>query len=208
MLHARLDLVTADPLALGRCITFIEHEVRPAAESRPGSLGLSLLASPESGAAVLESFWASRDALAASEQAEALQCGQLARRARRPVTSEQYQLPVFEREALLHGGEEVRITRIEVKPSAVADVIEVFGDSAVPRLAEATGFRGALLFADPGSGHLISESAWWDARARAASPSVAALIRSDLVEAANCQIRGVDDYSLVFSSTQEKPERW
>ena len=203
MLHARLDLITADPLALGGCIAYIEREVRPAAESRPGSLGLSLLASPESGAAVLESFWASRDALAASEQAEALQCGELARRARGSVTSEQYQLPVFEREALLHGGEEVRLTRIEVKPSAIADVIEVFGDSAVPRLAEATGFRGALLFADPGSGHLISESAWWDARARAASPSVAALIRSDLVEAANCQIRGVDDYRLVFSSARK-----
>jgi hypothetical protein len=70
-----------------------EREVRPAAESRPGSLGLSLLASPEAGAAVLESFWASRDAL-----------------------------------------------------------------------AETTGFRSALLFADPGSGHLISESVWWDAR--------------------------------------------
>jgi heme-degrading monooxygenase HmoA len=208
MLYARLDLITADPLALGGCITFIEREVRPAAESRPGNLGVSLLSSPESGAAVLESFWASRDALAASEQAEAPQYRELARRAQGSVTSEQYQLPVFERAALLDGGEEVRLTRIEVKPSAVADVIEVFGDSAVPELAEATGFRGALLFADPGSGHLISESAWWDAQARAASPSVAALIRSDLLESANCVIRAVDDYSLVFSSTQEKPARW
>jgi len=56
VLHARLDLITADPVALGRCITDIDSEVRPAAESHPGSLGLSLLASPESGAAVLESF--------------------------------------------------------------------------------------------------------------------------------------------------------
>jgi hypothetical protein len=112
-----------------------EREVRPAAESRPGSLGLSLLASPEAGGAVLESFLASRDALAASEQAEALQCGELAWRARGSVTSERYQLSVFEREALLHGGEEVRLARIAVKPSTVADLIEVFGDSAVPWLA-------------------------------------------------------------------------
>jgi len=114
MLHARLDLITADPLALGGCITYIEREVRPAAESRPGSLGLSLLASPESGAAVLESFWASRDALAASEQAEALQCGELARRARGSVTSEQYQLPVFEREA---GGNRWFPRRVAVRQS-------------------------------------------------------------------------------------------
>jgi hypothetical protein len=59
---------------------------------------------------------------------------------------------------------EVRLARVEVKPSAVADLIEVFGDSAVSWLAETTGFGSALLFADPGSGHLISESVWWDAR--------------------------------------------
>jgi hypothetical protein len=54
VLHARLDLITTDPLALGGCITYIEGEVRPAAESRPGSRGLSLLASRDSGAAVLQ----------------------------------------------------------------------------------------------------------------------------------------------------------
>ena len=202
MLHTRLDLITADPAALGRCITYIASEVRPAAESLPGSLGLSLLASRESGAVVLESFWASRDELEASEQAAALTRTELAQRAGGPVISEQYQVSVFEREALLHGGEEVRLTRIEVKPSAVADVIEVFGDSAVPGLAETDGFRSALLFADPGSGHLISESAWRDPQARAASPSVAAVIQSDLLAAAHCLIRAVDDYSLVFSSAR------
>jgi hypothetical protein len=82
------------------------------------------------------------------------------------VTCEQYQIPIFEREVLLHGGEEVRLTRIGVKPSAVTDVIEVFGDSAVPWLAETDGFRSALLFADPGSGRLISESAWQGRQAR------------------------------------------
>jgi quinol monooxygenase YgiN len=203
VLHARLDLITADPVALGGCLTYIESEVRPAAESQPGSLGASLLASPQSGAAVLESFWASQHALAASEQAAALVRGELARRAGGSVTCERYQVPVFEREALLHGGEEVRLTRIEVKPSAVADVIEVFGDSAVPWLAETDGFCSALLFADPGSGHLISESAWRDRQARAASPSVAAVIRADLLEAADCLIRAVEDYSLVFSTARK-----
>lgn len=204
VLHTRLDLITAaDPPALGQCISYIVSEVRPAAESLPGNLGLSLLASRESGAAVLESFWASRDALTESEQPAALTRGELARRAGGPVTSEQYQLAVFEREDLLHGGEEVRLTRIEVKPSSVADVIEVFGDSAVPSLAETPGFRSALLFADPDSGHLISESAWRDPQARAASPSVAAVIQSDLLAAAHCLIRAVDDYSLVFSSARK-----
>jgi hypothetical protein len=33
VLHARLDLITADPRVLGGCIKYIESEVRPAVES-------------------------------------------------------------------------------------------------------------------------------------------------------------------------------
>jgi hypothetical protein len=104
----------------------------------------------------------SHDTPEASEQAAGLVRGELARRSGGWCTNERYQVPVFAQEAWLHGGDEARLTRIEVKPSAVADVIEVFGVSAVPGLAETPGFRGALLFADPGSGRLISESAWSD----------------------------------------------
>ena len=172
-------------------------------ESQPGSLGLSLLASPELGAAVLESFWASHHALQASEQTTAPLRGELARRARGSVTVEQYRILVFEQEAPLRSGEGVRLTRIEVKPSAAEEVIEAFGDSAVPLLAETPGFRSALLFADPASGHLISETVWRDPQARAASPSVAAVIRADVLDAANCLIRAVEDYSLVFSSARK-----
>lgn len=166
MLHARLDLVTADPAVLGVCIQYIQSEVRPATESQPGSLGLSLVASQEPGAAELESFWASDDALHAGEQAAAAVRDELARRAGGSVTVERYGVPVFEQEAPLRGGEAVRLTRIEVKPSAIDDVIEAFGDSAVPLLAETPGFRSALLFADPASGQLISQTVWQDPRAR------------------------------------------
>ena len=202
MLHARLDLLTADPKALGECIQYIQSEMRPAVESQPGSLGLSLLASPELGAAVLESFWASDHALRASEKITAGVGGELARRAGGSVTAEEYRVAVFEREAPLHGGEAVRLTRIEVKPSAVDDVIEAFGDSAVPLLAEHPGFCSALLFADPATGQLVSETVWRDPPVRAASPSVAAVIQADVLAEAHCRIRSVEDYSLVFSSAR------
>ena len=204
MLYAHLDLITtADPLALRGCISYIENQVRPEVESQPGSLGLSLLASPEHGVAVCESLWASRNELGASEQVAAPLRAEMARQARGSVTATRYQLPVFEQEAPLHGGEGARLTRIEVKRSAVTDVIEAFGDSAVPQLAGSPGFRCALLFADRSSGHLVSQTIWRDLPARAASPSVAAVIRADVLDAANCQIRAVEDYSLVFSSARK-----
>jgi quinol monooxygenase YgiN len=202
MLHARLSLITLDSHALPQFLTYIDREVRPVMEKQPGSLGLSLLARPEAGTAVLESFWASHDALQVSEQASMQLRGDLERRAQVPVTVARYQVRVFEREQPVLPGQAARLTQIQVKPSAVPDVAEVFGDSAVPWLAETPGFCGALLLADPASGHLISQTVWRDQQAREASPSTAAVIRADLLDSAQCVIRAVEDYGVVFSSAR------
>ncbi len=203
MLHVRLNLITADPLRLSESVSYIEREVRPAVEGQRANLGMSLLANPEIGVAVLESFWVSHDALLDSEQAVAPLRGEIARRAGGTVTAERYRIPVFEREAPLRGGEGVRLTRMEAERSAFEDAIEAFGDTAVPWLAETTGFRGALLFADPASGHLISETVWRDPAALAASPSAAAVARVGGVDPAQCVIRAVEEYTLVFSSARK-----
>jgi len=203
VLHVRLNLITADPLVLGESIKYAEGEVRPVVESQPGSLGLSLLASSKLGVAILESFWASEDALRDSEPAEAPARSEMVRRARGTVAVERYRIPVFEREAPLRGGEGVRLTRMEVEPSAMDDAIEVYGDTAVPLLAETAGFHSALLFADRASGHLISETVWRDPQALAASRSAAAVVRAEAVSATNCVIRAVEEYLQVFSSARK-----
>ena len=139
MLHVRHNLITADPALLGDSVKFMENEVRPAVEGQPGNLGLSLQVNPELGLAILESFWVSGDALRASEHAVALNRAAAVRRAAGTVTVERYAVPVFELEAPLRSGEGVRVTRMDVAPSAVEDTIEVIGDTAVPRLADTEG---------------------------------------------------------------------
>jgi heme-degrading monooxygenase HmoA len=203
MMHVRVSLISAAPQVLAGCIGYLETEARPVLEIRHGSLGLSLLAGQEGGVAIVESFWATHDAFWVSAQTDALVRGELARRVKRPVTAEDYEVPVFEREAPLRSGEAVRLTRVEVKPPGVLDVIEVYGDTAVPRLADAPGFRGALLLAAPTRGQLISQTVWRDPAARAASPSVAGIIRSEVLAEEACEIRAVADYSLIFNSARK-----
>ena len=205
MMHVRVILITTDPRVLAGCVAYLEREVRPVVESQPGSLGLSLLAGQKPGVAIVESFWATHDheRVWAAGETEALVRAELARRTGRPVTPEDYQVAVFEREASLRSGKAVRLTRLEVKPIGAADVVEVFGDTAVPRLAGTPGFCGALLFADPARGRLISETVWRDPQARTASPSVAEMIRAEVLDDEDCEVRAVEDYSLVFSSAQK-----
>ena len=205
MMHVRVSLITADPPVLAGCLEYLQGKVRPVVESWPGSLGLSLLAAQESGLAILESFWAThnRELVWASRENEALLRAELTRRTGRPVTAEDYQVAVFERQAPLRSGEAVRLTRLEVKPPGVADVADVFGDTAVPWLAETPGFCGALLLAAPASGRLISETVWRDPAARAASPGVAEMIRAEVLDDEDCEIRAVEDYRLVFNSARK-----
>jgi hypothetical protein len=216
VLHIRLSRIAADPPALDDCVAYIKSEARQAVEFRPGSLGISVLADRTEGAALFGSVWVSWEAMSASEETEAPLRAELAKRAGTPVTVWDYQIPIsviFD-PVLLLGGQAVRLTRIQVKPSQVDDVIEVVGDEVVPSLSEAPGFRAALLFADPASGRMISETIWRDPRARAAAPSVAAIIRREFPDEAGsdiagfldeggAEICGVADYSLVFSTIRD-----
>jgi len=114
MMHVRVSLITADPQVLAGCLAYLEREVRPVAESQRGSLGLSLLAGQKPGVAIVESFWATHNhelAWAAGET-EALVRAELVRRIGRPVTPEDYQVAVFEREAPLRSGEAVTCSAI------------------------------------------------------------------------------------------------
>jgi heme-degrading monooxygenase HmoA len=214
VLHVNLNLISEDPDLLGESISYIEATVRPAVEHLRGNLGMSLHADRQSGALVLESFWASRDELMDGENAAAPGLAEDARRGNGTVAAQMYDVPVFVLEGYsAGGGEAVQLNWMDVDPSKplaegaiassadtevmIEDAIASFGDSAVPSLAETAGFRGALLYAGWDSRRLISETIWRDTRALAASRSTAVQ-----AEATGCMIRDTHDYRLVFSTAR------
>jgi hypothetical protein len=202
MLHVRFNFITADPQRLGESIRFIESEVRPQVDSQPGSLGTALYVDPEPGLAILESFWASDNAMAASEHAVTPSRREAVKRAAGTVSVERYEVPVFEIGAPVRSGAGLRLTRMDVEPSQVEDAVEGYGDTAVPWLAESKGFCSALLLMDPDTGHAISETVWRDREALVESRSLAASVRADTVSATGCVIRAVEEYGLVSTSAR------
>lgn len=93
------------------------------------------------------------------------------------MTGERYRIPVFELEAPPYQGAAVRLTRMEAKPAAVDDVIEVFRGYHGPAAAGTPG--AALRCCSPATmrGHLIGQAVWQDSQAQAASQGTAAVIR-------------------------------
>jgi hypothetical protein len=91
------------------------------------------------------------------------------RQAARTATNERYKLPVFEQHGKLPPAARLRLTRIDIDPPAVADVVEAYRDTAVSRLADTDGFYSALLLVNDRTGRAISETVWRDPAALAAS---------------------------------------
>ena len=202
MMRARVNLITADPDRMADTIGYIKTSVRPAIESLDGSLGLSLYANAEIGVAVLESFWASREALIHSEQMAAPRRTDVVRRAVGTVSVERYRVPVYEREAPLDTAVGLRLTRMDVDPPRIEDTVECFGATVVPRMADTGGFCGALLLVDRDTGRSISETMWASRKALAASRGEAAAVRVETVQSTGALIRAVEEYGLVFSTAR------
>jgi hypothetical protein len=205
VLHIEMSWITAKPLRLGDAIGYLASEVRPAVEGQPGNLGTSLLITPEGGALGFESFWVSAGALVASEDVIAASVREAARRAGGTVTRERYEVLVFELEAPLRGGQGVRVTRMDVEPSKlsnVEDAVAWYGDTAVPRLADASGFCAALLYADWASGRLLSETIWQDSHALVTGRTAAMAGEAAAAEALNGVIGASGEYRLEFSSAR------
>jgi hypothetical protein len=200
MLHIRLSHISGDRDALDECAAYIQGDGRMVIQSQPGSLGLALEAGHVPAGMLLGSLWATATAAEAAEETESSVRGELASWAQGPVAVRDYQVLIFEQEAQLRRGQAIRLTRLEAKPSFVDDVVEAVGDTAVPMLAGTPGFRAAMLFADPDSGQLISQTVWGDAHSRSTGPDVGAVIRAEVLADAALEVSAVEDYDLVFSS--------
>jgi hypothetical protein len=205
MLHVEVSRITGDPLRLGDAISFLAGEAGPAVERTHGSLGTSLLADPDAGVLGFESLWASEGALVRGEEAVAARLREAAQRAGGTVSSERYEVLVFEREVPLRGGQGVRVTPVHVDPSklsTVEDAVAWYGDTAVPLLADVSGFCVALLYADWSSGSLISETVWRDLNALATSRSTATAGEAAAAGAIDGVIGASAEYRLVCSSAR------
>jgi hypothetical protein len=211
VLHVEVSRIAGDRLWLSDAIRYVTSEARPAVERQPGSLGTSLLVDPEEGALGFESFWASHGALTASENVVGASVREAAQRAQGAVTGERYQVLVFERGAQLGGGQGVPVKAEDAiapigakssRRSNIEDAVAWYADTAVPLLADTSGFCAALLYADWAAGRLISETIWQDPDALAASRSSATAGEAAAVEAINGVLGAATEYQLVFSSAR------
>ena len=146
--------------------------------------------------------------MTASEQAVQVFRKEMAELVRGSVTVEHYEVPVFIRRSRPASGAGVRLTRVECAPGHIDAFIEEFRNTAVPVLMDmqGTGKRAPADRPRPAGG-ASSITGWQDMAALAASRAATARLRADAAATMHLQVRGVEEYTLVFTSVRDGDTR-
>jgi heme-degrading monooxygenase HmoA/limonene-1,2-epoxide hydrolase len=207
IMHARINMLAGDPARLDEATRYLEGTVRPHVEALPGNRGVACLANADLGICLIASYWDTHDAMTASEQAVQVSRKEVTQLLGGTVTVEHYEVPVFVRRSRPQAGAGVRMSRLECAPASIDAVTEEFRNTGVSALTDMPGLCSAHMMADRATGRCVVVTAWQDMDALAASRSATARLRADVAERAQIQVRGVEEYKLVFSSVREGDTR-
>jgi len=206
-MHVRINMLAGDPAKLSEATRYLEGTVRPDVEARHGNRGIACLVNADLGTCVVASYWDSDDAMTASEHDVQVARKEMTEMMRGSVTVEHYEVPVFVRRSQPASGACARLTRIECAPGHIDALIEEFRNTAVPELLDMRGLASAHLLTDRTSGRCIVLTAWDDTAALAASRAASARLRADVAGTVHLQVRGVEEYTLAFTSVRDGDTR-
>jgi predicted ester cyclase/quinol monooxygenase YgiN len=198
-----MNMVTGDPALLSDTTRYLEGTVRPHVEAQHGNRGLACLVNADLGVCLVASYWDSHDSMTASEHAVQVSRKEVTERMRGTVNVEHYEVPVFVRRSRPSEGAGVRLARIDCAPASLDGFIEEFRITGVPSLMAMPGLCSAHLMTDRATGRCVVITAWQDKGALAASRAATARARADAAAVTHVQMRGIEEYTLVFSSVRD-----
>ena len=206
-MHARINMLAGDPGQLSQATRYLDGTVRPHVEGQHGNRGMACLVNGDLGTCVVASYWDSMDAMTASEQAVQVSRKEIAERLRASVTVEHYEVPTFVRRSRPGQGARARLARLDCPPGNIDSFIEEFRTAGIPSLMEMDGLCSAHLMTDRTSGRCVVVTAWRDHDALAANRAATARLRADSAAVTHVQVRGVEEYEIVFSSVRDGDTR-
>jgi heme-degrading monooxygenase HmoA len=165
-----------------------------------GYLGCALLIDRSSGEGASVSYWASAEAMQASEEigasvrakagAEVLDIGRFERVIQeRTAPTEPLRIGTF-----------IRITEAQASPERIDDLIAFARDQMLPVLRAQRGFLAFTMSVNRETGRIGSSSGWETAADREASESVVRDLRSEAAQRASAENVTVRQYEVAYVS--------
>lgn len=196
-MYARLNIIYGEKSKTDRGIDRIETTNRGAVEAATGNRGLTTLVDRQAGVIVAMSYWdeplSSSGAVLTRTRQDAVDAvdGDL--------VAESFEVAVAERRSTPPPGAVVRMARLRLEPSRIADGIAFVQAQVLPALHDGQGFCSAELLVDRATGDGVLVTAWDDEDCATRSESVLDLLHDGAAEQGVVGFPRTETYAMVHA---------
>ena len=160
-MYARVNIIFGRRDKVDDGLAHLEESDRGAVASAAGNLGLTTFADREAGVIVAVSYW---DEPAHSSEAVLTRAREdAAAAAGGDLVVESYEVVAQDRRSVPSSGAAVRVERVQIDSSKIADGVGFIRDEVLPQLRTSAGFCSAELLIDlPDGSKTLMPAAWTD----------------------------------------------
>jgi heme-degrading monooxygenase HmoA len=196
---ARSTTIQAQLASIDAGIAHVRNEVLPALKQLDGFVGLSLMVDRTTGRCIATSAWHDEEAMRASAD----QVGPVRNRAAEILGGspevEEWEITVMHRDHPTHEGACVRSAWLQVDPSAVDGVSEIYKMDALPQIEGLDGFCSASFMVNRTTGRAVSSACFESRAALDASREQATQIRTAGTQKAKATVLEVGEFELAVA---------
>jgi heme-degrading monooxygenase HmoA len=201
-MFARYTTVRGNPDKIDAAIEYVDGEGRTAVEAAPGNLGFAVLNDAAGGRLIGASYWDSREAMREGEAALADVRSSAASVAEGEVSIERFEVVIGFRHSIPGRGALVRLSRFQVEPARVDEVITVMREESVPRTKGADGLCSFQLLLDRDTGAGMIATTWENSTAAEAFWPTAQQLRARATDRAGVEFLDIENDTMVRTSVR------
>ncbi|RBY97975.1 hypothetical protein DQ237_03520 [Blastococcus sp. TF02-8] len=198
-MRARSTTVQGDPKNLDKGIRYVSDRVLPAVMGMDGFIGLSMLADRHTGRCIITSAWEDTAALHRSATEVKAMRARAADILGGPATVDAWTIDVLHRLHPTRPGACTRVTWMRNRPQHLDGMIDAFGMSIVPRLADLPGFCAVSMLTNHDDGRSTAAVTYDTRDAMQASLDQVTELRRDFTRAVGAEVVEVATYDLVVA---------
>ena len=196
-MYARSSTFRGRPESIDAGIDFVRDEVLPTMLVMDGCVGLSMLASRETGLCITTSAWHSLETRKDSEQQVSELRAGIGERLGAAPEVDQWEIALLHRDHWSQEGARVRCTWVQT--AEIDNLIDFTKTITLPTLDEVPGFCSASLMINRGTGTGVVAVSFDSAAAEESSRETARGLREKFVRETREQIVDVEQFDLVLA---------
>jgi quinol monooxygenase YgiN len=139
-MYARSTTIHGDPRELGSGTAYVREESMPVLRQMPGCVGLSMLASRDSGHCIVTTSWQDQEALSASRDDVRPHLERTAAALGGRPEVDEWEIAAMHRVHEAHHAACSRVTWLRTEPDAVQHAVDAVRLSLMPKLDDLPGF--------------------------------------------------------------------